>query len=114
AITHPRIAIETQRRISEAGARGAAVVVYEATLLVENGLHRMLDGLIVVDAPEADQIARVRDRDGLSEEEVRRRIAAQLPAREKIAAANWVVKNPGGKDELRRAVEAVWKEIQPR
>src|SRR5215471_9429662 len=69
AITHPRIAMETQRRI---GASKAPVVVYEATLLVENGIHKGLDGLIVVVAPEEEQVARVVARDGMAAEEVGR------------------------------------------
>src|SRR5262245_57415025 len=80
AITHPRIAMETQRRIS---ASKKDVVVYEATLLVENGIHKGMDGLIVVTAPEAHQVARVVARDGLAAEEVERRLAAQLPAAKK-------------------------------
>src|SRR5262252_5280931 len=82
AITHPRIAMETQRRI---GASKAPVVVYEATLLVENGIHKALDGLIVVTAPETQQVARVVARDGLAADEVERRLAAQLPAAKKAA-----------------------------
>jgi len=108
AITHPRIAMETQRRI---GASKAAVVVYEATLLVENGIHKGLDGLIVVTSPEAQQVARVVARDGMAEEEVERRLAAQLPAAKKAAEADWVVKNEGSLADLQRQVEAVWKEL---
>lgn len=108
AITHPRIAMETQRRI---GASKAPIVVYEATLLVENGIHRGLDGLIVVTAPESQQVARVVARDGLRTEEVERRLAAQLPEAQKVAEASWVIHNEGSLDDLQKRVEAVWKEI---
>ena len=108
AITHPRIAMETQRRI---GASKAPVVVYEATLLVENGIHKAMDGLIVVTAPETQQVARVVARDGLAADEVERRLAAQLPAAKKAAEADWVVKNEGSLADLQRQVEAVWKEL---
>ena len=108
AITHPRIAMETQRRI---GASKAPVVVYEATLLVENGIHKAMDGLIVVTAPEEQQVARVVARDGLAAEEVERRLAAQWPAAKKAAEADWVVSNEGSVADLRRQVEAVWKEL---
>src|SRR5262249_35048520 len=108
AITHPRIAMETQRRI---GASKAPIVVYEATLLVENGIHRGLDGLIVVTAPESEQVARVVARDGLLAEEVERRLAAQLPVAKKIGEANWVIRNQGSLDDLRQRVEAVWAEL---
>jgi dephospho-CoA kinase len=111
AITHPRIALETQRRIGEAGARGAGPVVYEATLLVENGLHCALDGLIVVDAPREAQIARTCQRDGLAREEAQARIDAQMPPAKKLAAADWVIENDGGLDELRARVVQTFAEL---
>jgi dephospho-CoA kinase len=107
-ITHPRIAMETQRRIA---ASKAKLVVYEATLLVENGIHRGLDGLIVVLAPEDQQIERVAARDGMPREDIRKRLSAQMPAATKAAEASWVVKNEGSLAELRRQVEGVWKEL---
>ena len=48
AITHPRIAAETQARLGKLRGDGVPVAIYEAALLVENGVHHGLDGLIVV------------------------------------------------------------------
>jgi dephospho-CoA kinase len=110
-ITHPRIAMETQRRIV---ASKKDVVVYEATLLVENGIHKGLDGLIVVLAPEAQQIERVAARDGMPPGDIQKRLAAQMPAAAKAAEASWVVKNEGSLAELRARVEGVWKELNER
>src|SRR5262249_37633743 len=64
SLIHPAVAAESARRVAEAGARGVEVVVYEAALLVEAGLHHSLQGLIVVDAEPAAQVARVTARDG--------------------------------------------------
>src|SRR5258706_12632864 len=44
AITHPRIAAVTQARLAELRARGETLAIYEAALLVENGIHHVLDG----------------------------------------------------------------------
>ncbi len=112
AITHPRIGAETARRIQTLSARGAPVVLYEAALLVENGLHAGLGGLIVVSAPEEVQIARVIARDGLSEAEARARIAAQLPLAAKVAAATHVIDNSGPLERTRQQVEQAWQEIR--
>ncbi len=112
AITHPRIGAETARRIQALGAQGASVVIYEAALLVENGLHAGLGGLVVVSAPEETQIARVVARDGLSEAEARARMAAQLPLAAKIAAATHVIDNSGPLEHTRRQVEQAWKHIR--
>ncbi len=112
AITHPRIAAETVRRVTEAGARGIEIVIYEATLLVENKIHETLDGLIVVTAAPSEQIARVAARDGLSRAEVEQRMAAQLPMEKKLAVADWVIHNDGALAETRRQVEALWRTLR--
>ena len=107
AILHPRIAEEVARRMGELAAQGHPVAVYEAALIVENGLTSGLAGLIVVDAPEDVQIARLRLRDNMSEEEARARIGAQLPAAEKRHHATVVIENRGSEAELAGQVDAL-------
>jgi dephospho-CoA kinase len=111
AITHPRIAAETQKRLTALGAAGARVAVYEAALLVENGIHRGLGGLIVVACSEAEQIQRAMKRDSLSLEEATRRMRAQAPLEDKVAAATWVIDTNGPMEATRKQVEKVWGEI---
>jgi dephospho-CoA kinase len=107
AILHPRIGAEVRARLDRLAARGAAVAIYEAALIVENGLHHGLDGLIVVSAPVTEQIRRLRSRDGMSESDARARIAAQLPAHEKLKAADFVIENTGAPELLRAQVARV-------
>jgi len=107
AIVHPRIAEEVATRMAEVAASGEKVAVYEAALIVENGLQRNLDGLIVVTAPAEAQIDRLRRRDGMTEEEARARIAAQLPAAEKARQATVVLENAGSEAELAAMVDGL-------
>ena len=107
AILHPRIGAEVRTRLDRLAARGAPVAIYEAALIVENGLHHGLDGLIVVNAPVEEQIRRLRLRDGMSEEEAQSRIRAQLPAHEKVKAADFVIENTGAPELLRAQVARV-------
>ncbi|MFN8276259.1 MAG: dephospho-CoA kinase [Chitinophagales bacterium] len=65
----------------------------EAALLVETGSYRQLDKLIVVTAPLEDRIKRVMARDGSTEEQVRARMAAQLPEAEKVKLAQYIINN---------------------
>ena len=111
AITHPRIAVETQARLGRLRDEGAPVAVYEAALLVENGAHHGLDGLIVVACDEATQLARLVERDRLSEAEARARIAAQAPVADKIAAATWVVDTGGPLAQTKRQLARIWEQI---
>jgi dephospho-CoA kinase len=110
-ITHPRIAAATRRMIEELTAKGAPFVVYEAALLVENQLHRALDGLIVVRADEAVQIARTQARDGLTSAEALARVRAQAPLEEKLAAASWVIDNRGSLDDLGAQVDTLCRAL---
>jgi dephospho-CoA kinase len=103
-ITHPRIAEEVSARLGALAGAGHPCAVYEAALIVENGLDQGLDGLIVVTAPEEAQIERLVKRDGMSKEDARARMAAQLPALEKVRRARFVLENTGSEAELEEQV----------
>jgi dephospho-CoA kinase len=105
AIIHPRIAEEVATRMADLAAGGEPVAIYEAALIVENGLQQGLDGLIVVTATPEAQIARLRLRDNMSESEARARIASQLPTAEKVRAASVVIDNAGSEADLGAQVE---------
>lgn len=110
AIVHPRVRAEIGRRIAahEADASPSPVALVDAALLVESGIHRDLDALIVVACDEATQIGRAVARGGLTEGEARARIAAQAPLQQKLAAADYVIDNGSSLDETGRQVLRVW------
>ena len=114
AITHPRIAAETQARLRALADEGVPVAIYEAALLVENGVHKALDGLIVVTCDETTQLARLMSRDGYAEADARARIAAQAPAADKLAAATWVVDTSGPLADTKKQLARIWEEILSR
>jgi dephospho-CoA kinase len=112
AIVHPRIREEVARRIEALARAGLQVVLYDAALLIENGLHRGMEGVILVSAPEAVQRARLVARDGLDDAAISARLAAQLPLADKRAHATWVVDNGGTLDETRAQVRRIWEAIR--
>jgi dephospho-CoA kinase len=112
AILHPRIREEVARRLDALARAGMTVALYDAALLIENGLHRGLDGVIVVSAPEAVQRSRLAARDGLDDAAITARLAAQLPLADKRAHATWVVDNGRTRDETRVQVRKIWEEIR--
>ena len=107
AILHPLIGREVRTRLDRLAARGQPFAIYEAALIVENGLHHGLDGLIVVNAPVEEQVRRLAQRDGMAESEARARIAAQLPAHDKAKAADFLIENTGAPELLRAQVARV-------
>ena len=110
-ITHPRIAQATAAQLAALAQAGHPVALYEAALLVENGIHHGLAGLIVVQVDEATQRARLAGRDGLSADEIEQRLRAQAPLADKLAAATHVIDNQGTLDDTRHQVERVFAEI---
>jgi dephospho-CoA kinase len=114
AILHPRIGALTAERAAELSARGERLACYEAALLVENGLADAFRPLVVVALPEEAQIARAIARDGLSDNEVRDRLKAQMPLKEKLRAADYIIDNAGGIAELERQADDVLAAIRAR
>lgn len=104
-ILHPRIVALSNARAAALADAGHRAAFYEASLLVETGRHRELDGLLVVDAPEDVRIARVVARDGVTPDAVRARIAAQLPMAEKRRVATVIIDNDGPLPALERRLE---------
>ena len=90
-ILHPMIREESQRRI--AGAAGPYAVLVVPLLVESAGYRDRVQRVLVVDCSEAMQVERVGRRSGLSEAEVRRIIAAQVPRQQRLAAADDVIDN---------------------
>lgn len=109
AIVHPRIFPEVERRIGLYLLRGhATVAVLEAALLVEAGLHRKLDRLVVVRCGKDAQIARLVARHGMPTDEAFLRIEAQAPLETKLAVADYVIDTDATLRETRDRTARVW------
>jgi len=107
AILHPRVKAEIVRQFTELGRdRERAAAFVEAALLVEAGYLDELDGLVVAWSRPEQQVERLLAR-GMSEEEARRRIAAQMPVEEKLKFATEKIDCSGSLEETRRQVEAL-------
>jgi len=105
AITHPLIQEASALRLRDLAADGHPLALYEAALLVESGRWRDFDGLIVVTASPETQVARAVARGGLTRQEAEARIAAQLPAAEKVRLASHVIDNDGPVAETQKQVD---------
>lgn len=114
AIVHPRVGEVVSRQFDEwqrNGTRDAAFV--EAALLVESGMYKHLDGLVVAWCRPEQQLERLLAR-GLSEEEARRRIAAQMPVEEKLGHATEKIDCSGTLEQTRQQVEALAAKLRHR
>jgi dephospho-CoA kinase len=111
-LVHPRVAREIRARLQDLARRGAKLVLVEVPLLFEAGLKAAYDRTIVVTAPEAEQVRRLKGRDQRKTEEILGILEAQWPLREKAARADYVVDNSGALSETRKQVKNIWGKLQ--
>ena len=112
AIIHPEVRAAIAAW-GEARARdGAAIAVAEIPLLFENQREMDFDRVVVTACAEDEQVRRVTARSGLAVDDVRQRIAAQLPLAEKVRRAHYVIWTDGSIDATRQRAAAVWAELQ--
>lgn len=96
-ILHPRIRETWQSSLTSWAERGESIGVAMIPLLYETGCEEAFDKIVCVACSPETQRERLRQRDW-SDEEIDRRIAAQLPVREKITRADHVVWTEGSLD----------------
>jgi dephospho-CoA kinase len=108
AILHPlvREAVDILVRRSKQD-----VIVIEAIKLLESPLRERCDRIVVAYAPEGVQLSRLVEKRKLSLEVARQRIAVQPPQREKITAADIVIRNDGAYEDTWLQVSAAWQEF---
>jgi dephospho-CoA kinase len=91
SIIHPAVARRFEQWCMQNS--DSKLVFKEAAILFETGIYRNLHKTILVTAPEELRIKRVLERDGVSESEVRARMARQMPEEEKIKLADFIIDN---------------------
>lgn len=103
AILHPRVRDEIQAQVQKLSAPYCLIVI---PLLIEAGMHDLVDRILVVDAHEDLQISRVALR-GWSKQQIRKALAVQIGRAERLRQAQDVVENNGDLAQLTRRVEAL-------
>jgi len=122
-LVHPRVWAWSGAWLAEQQAAGSAVAVVEAALMIETGSWRRFDRLLVVSCDPAVQRSRLRAREGYSEEQADRWLAAQWPVAEKervaeeAGGAGAVIRNdsdegnPARAGALSGALRAAWRRL---
>jgi len=100
-LLHPAIRTEMDNQLKAVHSDYCLLVI---PLLVEAKVHELVDRILVVDAEEKIQIARVKARDSLSDDEAKLIIAAQAEREERLGHADEVIRNNGSMDDLSEQV----------
>lgn len=109
-IIHPAIRAEMLRQRDEHVASGAKAVIMDIPLLFESKLQHFVEKILVVTVDEATQLKRLRERNNLSEEEAKARIASQLPLSVKELGADAVIYNNNTLTSTAEQLEIILKE----
>lgn len=105
AITHPAVRELIDQQIA---ASTADVVVVDAVKLIESGLSRRCDAVWVVTARRAQQLQRLTEQRGMSEQDARQRLRAQASQAAKVRQADVVIDNSGTLEETEAQVRRAW------
>lgn len=113
SVIHPvvkRKFSETVRRL-EREDRGMYLVA-DIPLLFEAHLHRYVDWTVVVTALRYQQLERASRTLKISQYQTAKRIKAQMPLKDKIRMADFIIDNSGNIQQTKNQVKNVWEEIQ--
>jgi dephospho-CoA kinase len=105
-IVHPAVREEIVRRVA-ANAGTDNVVVLDIPLITERDTYAMA-ALVVVDVPTEIAVERLVAARAMTEDQVRSRMAAQLPRERRLELADRVIDNSGDRDALERQVDDAW------
>lgn len=112
-ITHPRIMEKIRRRIEDLEKQKADIVIIEAALIVEKGgMKDLIDKLVVVSCTEEEQLRRLTERDGIGHDEAVSRISSQMPSKEKLRHADYIIDNSGSPEHTRRQVKELLEKLR--
>ena len=110
-ITHKHILEKTMQIAAELAENGAEIVLIDAPLLFESGFDSFCVCSICVTAPEEKVLKRIMRRDGISEEDAKKRLAVQKPVSELRARADFEIANDSEREVILERVKAVAESI---
>lgn len=116
-IVHPAVIRSQEEWMQAVGAQDRnAVAIVEAALILEAGMGKRFDRLIVVTCAPEQRAARFAARQKMDLEsankEVQRRMAVQLSDEKKVKAADYVIDNSGSLATTHEQVTEIWKKLQ--
>lgn len=111
-LTHPAIGRLAKKGMQIIHESGAPLAFYEAALLVEAGIYKSLNALVVVACSTNNQMNRIVARDELTKEAAAVRIASQYPLEEKIKVADYVIYNDDSIEQLQQSAKDTLRQIR--
>ncbi len=108
SIVHPLLIREIKRRIKNSDKK---IIILDAALIIEAGLKKMVDRLVVVKAKKEQQILRKIQKRGFTKEDIVMRMKFQIPQNKKLRFADFIIDNSGKVGKTRKQVFEIRKTL---
>lgn len=111
SLIHPEVIKRIRSMIKKKSARKRFYVI-DVPLLIESGMHKNVDRLIVVTASRKAQVSRCRQKFGMSTDEITKRMRSQIPLSRKKRLAHFIIDNNGSIASAKKQARIIWEEIK--
>lgn len=116
-ITHPVLVDKILKKLKICRAKSSkGIVIIDAAVLIEMGLLKYIDKLIVIKIKRGEQIRRCRDKWKLSVAQINKRIKLQIPASRLFKKADFIIDNSNHLNDTRKQIEkirsVVWQKMK--
>jgi dephospho-CoA kinase len=116
-LVHPAVIARQDAWMRDIAAQDPrAIAIVEAALIFEAGVQGSFDAIVVVTCAPEQRIERFAQRAGIelesARQEVSRRMAAQLPEKEKLQAADYKIDNSGTLAQTATQVEDLMRRLR--
>jgi len=108
-IVHPLVRKRELELLEE--HKNEPLLVLSVPLLLEKGLEKYVDKVLVVTISESERYARLTKNYGLSREEIEKRLKNQMSQEEKIKRADYIIDNSGSLEQSRKQVDLLLKKL---
>ncbi|QCX32507.1 dephospho-CoA kinase [Caloramator sp. E03] len=110
-IMHPKIIKEISERVEKIKSEGFKLCFIDAALLIETGLYRITDIVILVYVDRQTQVERLIKRDNISLIEAEKRIESQMSFKEKMKYSHYIIDNNGSREYTKQQICKIIEEI---
>ncbi|XP_072260069.1 bifunctional coenzyme A synthase isoform X2 [Pyxicephalus adspersus] len=113
-IVWPAIAELAKEAVEEAAADGKSVCVLDAAVLLEAGWDNMVHEIWTVVIPEKEAVVRIMNRDGVTEDSAKNRLASQMSNSERVALSNVILCTLWEPEITQIQIHKAWDLLQQR
>ena len=112
-IIHPVVRKITKEKINTYQRKDrSSIIVLDVPLLFEYGFNRYADWTIAVKSTDKQQLARAGKGLNLTPQQIKARLAHQMPIADKIRRADFIIDNRGTKKQTQKQVKRIWQKLQ--